>query len=125
MSGEPTLADDKAGRNAKGETRRVFVYECPPELTEGDLRAQFPTATDIRLITREGKSTGTAALRFETVSEAKAFSKQQTVEVSINGRRVRLPMAMGGAQTSFNIAKKFYFVLSFFVSEGCIFLEAL
>jgi len=98
--GEPTLADDKAGRNAKGETRTVYVYGCPPELTEGDLRAQFPTATHIHLITREGKSTGTAALRFATVSEAKAFSKQQTVAVLINGRRVRLPMAMGGHRES-------------------------
>ena len=72
--------DEKARRKAEQRARAVLFKGFPPTATDEDLWQLFPSAKFVRVITHDGKVTGTAMVSFGSIPEAEA-ARAKTVEV--------------------------------------------
>ena len=83
--GKPKGKDSKKDRDA----RTLLDKNLPCKVTQDDLKEVFEDAVEIRLVSKDGKSTGIAYIEFKTEADAeKALEEKQGTE--IDGQSISL-----------------------------------
>ena len=82
--------EEKARRIDEERRRTIYLTGCPPTAAGEDLWQLFPNAEDVHIFRHDGKVTGTAVVRFQSVREAEEAAMTTTVEVK--GKAVRVAL---------------------------------